>query len=145
MYGEGLLKGLGVTFKHYFQKTRTQEYPDVMPDLPPTVKNYFRIDPDKCTSCGICANTCPNRVISIEKCRDENNKWKLTDYSMNLMYCLFCGFCVESCPQGALTATQDFEKSVYTREETKAHLFHEDYVCSKPEEAAGENGKEEKA
>ena len=33
MKGTGILKGLGVTFKMFFRKKVTQDYPDVTPDI----------------------------------------------------------------------------------------------------------------
>jgi NADH-quinone oxidoreductase subunit I len=123
VYGEGLLKGLGVTIKHFFQPKVTEKYPEVKPKLPPSVKSSFRLDPEKCTACGICANACPNKVISIKSAKDEKNKRYLTDYDMNLQYCLFCGLCEESCPQKALLIDQDFELAAYCREKTKRNLY----------------------
>ncbi|MGI6678942.1 MAG: NuoI/complex I 23 kDa subunit family protein [Dehalobacterium sp.] len=123
MKGEGLLKGLGVTFQHYVAPKVTQEYPEVKPDLPPAVKSCFRIEPDKCISCGMCVRACPNDVITLKSEKNENNKKVLTEYIMNLQYCLFCGLCEESCPTDALFADQNFELAAYTRDDTKNVMY----------------------
>lgn len=131
MRGEGLLKGLGVTIKHFFAPKITELYPEVKPKLPASVKSRFRLDREKCISCGLCANACPNNVITLTTERDENKKKKLTGYEMNLQYCLYCGLCEESCPTNALVADQDFELAAYTRENTKKDLLAEDLARNK--------------
>ncbi|WP_227766664.1 NuoI/complex I 23 kDa subunit family protein [Zhaonella formicivorans] len=116
MYGEGLLKGLRVTFRHFFGKAITEQYPERRPKLPPRSHGSFKLNTEKCSACGTCALSCPNNVISVESFRDENKKRHLSGFRMELMYCLFCGLCVESCPSSALKFTDDFELSCYSRD-----------------------------
>ncbi len=125
MFGKGLINGLRVTIGHLFEKNITQQYPEEHPKLPPRSRCSFQLDSEKCTSCGICALSCPNRVIKIESYKDENKKKHLSNYEMELGYCLFCGLCVESCPSKALQVTSDFELSTYSRAKTKLTLFEE--------------------
>lgn len=124
MFGKGLINGLRVTLGHLFEKKITQQYPEQHPQLPPRSLCSFKLDSKKCNACGICAMSCPNKVITVDSIRDENNKKHLSAYQMELMYCLFCGLCVESCPSQALQATQDFELSVYDKAKTKLTLFN---------------------
>lgn len=125
MYGKGLLKGLAITIKHFFQPAITEQYPDVMPKLPSAVKSTFELEKAKCISCGICANACPNKVITVKSVKDENNKRQLAGYEMNLQYCLFCGLCVESCPTNAIIISQNFELASFDRADTKLSLVGE--------------------
>lgn len=115
MHGTGLLKGLGITMKKFFQKKVTEEYPDVMPKLPARSHGSFEFCPEKCISCGICVDSCPNRVIKLEYSKDEQGKKTLQNYSMNLGYCLFCGFCVEFCPKSAINFKTDFELACFKK------------------------------
>lgn len=118
MYGEGLVKGLKLTIQHFFKRKITQEYPEVMPDLPPRSHGSFVLYPEKCIACGICVNACPNGVIKVDSHRNEAGKRKLDKYSMSLGYCLFCGLCVESCPTDAIVFDTNFELACYSREDT---------------------------
>ncbi|MDT8718632.1 NADH-quinone oxidoreductase subunit I [Clostridium sp. 19966] len=123
MFGKGLINGLRVTLGHLFEKNITEQYPEQHPKLPPRSRCSFELDSEKCTACGICVLSCPNRVIKIESQKNENNRKKLTTYQMELEYCLFCGLCIESCPSKALKNTLDFELSVYRKADTKLTLF----------------------
>ena len=51
------------------------------------------IDRKKCTVCGVCVDTCPESVLSIEEGRLE---------LANPKSCTYCGICEESCPEGAV-------------------------------------------
>ncbi|UWG96332.1 NADH-quinone oxidoreductase subunit I [Dehalobacter sp. DCM] len=123
MYGQGLLKGLSISIKHFFSKKVTQMYPEEKPVLPKRFRGWFELTPEKCTACGLCVNACPNRIISIESYKDENNKRKLSKYRMLMESCIYCGFCVEACPQDALYNTQDFEKACFFRQDLDRILY----------------------
>lgn len=132
VYGEGLLKGLGITIRHFFGKAITEQYPERRPKLAPRFHGLLSLDPTKCTACGTCANFCPNGVIRIKSERDEQKRRHLTGYEVNLLYCLFCGLCVEACPEDALRFTPHFELATYRR----AGAIYDLYALSR--EAAGE-------
>ena len=59
-----------------------------------------RIQKDKCTYCGICAEVCPFTAIKV-----EHDRWNRNGAS-----CFGCGVCVDSCEHGALTYKEaDFQ------------------------------------
>ncbi len=49
----------------------------------------YRIDPEKCQSCGICARQCPVEAISGEK---------KSPYIIDQEKCIKCGTCLKACP-----------------------------------------------
>jgi len=123
VFGQGLLKGLSVTWNFCFGKAVTEQYPERRPKLPPASHGSLRLRRDKCTACGLCANACPNNVITVESMRGEDKKRRLSGYRVKLGQCLFCGLCVESCPQGALYWHPEFELACYRFEDTEQDLF----------------------
>ncbi|HNX28672.1 MAG TPA: NADH-quinone oxidoreductase subunit I [Syntrophomonadaceae bacterium] len=143
MQGTGLLKGLGVTLKHFFQREITEQYPDVMPELPERYRGCLQYDFKKCIVCGICINTCPNDVLSMETEKVENSKKKrLLSYTIDFQYCMFCNLCVEACPASCLYFNQNFELSVYNRDDIRmVYLRPADMVDT--EEAANDQAEDQ--
>ncbi|MDD3365409.1 MAG: NADH-quinone oxidoreductase subunit I [Syntrophomonas sp.] len=124
MYGKGLLKGLGITFKHTFEKDITIQYPEEMPFLQDRFRGCLAFDFGKCIACGLCTKACPNNVLSFETAKEEGaKKKKLLSYTIDLQYCLFCNLCVEVCPTNTLYFTHNFELTKLNREEIKI-IYH---------------------
>lgn len=118
MYGFGLIKGMGITMKRFFMKKVTEQYPEVKPNLPPRSHGSFGFDFDKCISCNLCANACPNGVIRVDSVKNESGKKVLEQYNMSTGYCLYCGLCVKACPTSALYFKTDFNSICYSKEDT---------------------------
>lgn len=112
MFGQGLLKGLGITLRELFIKKVTVQYPEQRCYIAPRFHGEFVFDAEKCINCGMCANACPNKVIQIDSEKADKKKIQ-TKFTMNIQYCLFCGLCVESCPKGALRFSDKFEMAKY--------------------------------
>ena len=65
-YGNGLAKGMVVTFKHLFRHPVTTQYPEQK--LNPSRRlrgNELVWDNIKCTGCATCAKSCPQGAIHI--------------------------------------------------------------------------------
>jgi len=54
-----------------------------------------KIDPERCTGCGICVEVCPQEAIKVYDIAEVDGE-KCTD----------CGTCVEECPNEAITITE---------------------------------------
>lgn len=56
----------------------------------------LRLDPEKCTGCGMCLEVCPHSVLA-----KENGKVRI-DW---LDACMECGACARNCPSAAITVS----------------------------------------
>jgi NADH-quinone oxidoreductase subunit I len=145
MNGQGLIKGLGITFKHFFQKEITEQYPDVMPRLAPRFRGCLRFQFEKCIACGICVNNCPNDVLSFETDKNEKGKKKkLLNYTIDFQYCMFCNLCVEGCPTSCLHFDHEFELSRFSREDIKMIYQRPEGLDEAEEGSAEQEDKEQK-
>jgi NADH-quinone oxidoreductase subunit I len=138
MFGKGLVKGLQITLEEFFSPKLTVQYPDEQHTVPERFHGRFVLDLNKCIACGLCANACPNRVISMEK-QKVGKKQYLTEYVMSIQYCMFCGLCVENCNKDALHFSKDFDMNQYfyrdiplvlARREVPAELIEAEAVAA---------------
>ncbi|MPZ87818.1 MAG: 4Fe-4S dicluster domain-containing protein [Nitriliruptorales bacterium] len=127
----GLLKGLGVTLKTFFQRATTQQYPHVKPDLPPRTRGVIALMEENCTVCMLCARECPDWCIYIDSHKEvvppkeeggrARTRNMLDRFAIDFALCMYCGICVEVCPFDALFWSPEFEYSTYSVRE----LTHE--------------------
>ncbi|KAF1085795.1 Ferredoxin-1 [Sporotomaculum syntrophicum] len=66
----------------------------------------FLVDPQKCKGSGICAVSCPGKLISINK-QDKLPHW----IEGAEQQCILCHHCVSSCPNQAITINKIMEDS----------------------------------
>ncbi|GLW99562.1 4Fe-4S binding protein [Microtetraspora sp. NBRC 16547] len=120
--GEGLAKGLAVTFKHMVRKSVTQQYPEVQPDLPPRSRGVIALVEENCTVCMLCARECPDWCIYIDSHKEtlpapEGGRPRarnvLDRFAIDFSLCMYCGICVEVCPFDALFWAPEFEYAEY--------------------------------
>lgn len=124
-FGE-IVKGLGLTFKHLFEKSITQQYPHTKPILPDGyrgIMSLLRYDDgtERCVGCALCEIACPSNVIKVVSAEEPDrplNRFAKT-YTFDVTRCVFCGFCVDACPVDALAMTKEYEWS----SENKRTLF----------------------
>lgn len=124
-FGE-IARGLGVTFKHMFEKSITQQYPHIKPKLPEGYRGVMSLlryedGTERCVGCALCEIACPSNVIKVVSAEEPGrplNRWAET-YTFDVTRCVFCGFCVDACPVDALAMTKEYEWS----SENKRTLF----------------------
>lgn len=121
MFGEGLLKGLRITWRELFTRKVTIQYPEERAPIPARFHGRFELDVDKCIACGLCANACPNKVIQLERAK-VGKKQYLTKYVMRIEYCMFCGMCVEACNKDALKFSHVINMNQYFRDKVRLIL-----------------------
>ncbi len=77
-------------------------------------RGLLGFDEPKCTTCLLCAETCPIDVITVKGVKIEGRKGKApTTYLIDYSKCMFCGLCVEVCPTEALFFTRQFEGATF--------------------------------
>ena len=117
----GLVKGLSVTMKTMTRRAVTQQYPHVMPDLPPRTRGVIAFKEENCTVCMLCSRECPDWCIYIESHKDvvppktpgarARTRNVLDRFAIDFALCMYCGICVEVCPFDALFWSPHFEYS----------------------------------
>lgn len=123
---KSLATGLRVTFKEFFTKKITQQYPENRNELVmfPRFRGQLDMPHDtnnehNCTACGICQMNCPNGTINVESemvvQEDGKKKKVLKTYHYDLGMCTFCNLCVLTCPSDAIKFTTEFENAMYRR------------------------------
>lgn len=147
MFGQGLIKGLQITWKEMLAKKVTVQYPEERIPMAKRFHGRFVFHEDRCIVCGLCANACPNKVIEFERVK-VGKKQYLTKYVMRIEYCMFCGLCVEACPKEAITFSDVIEMNQYLRRAVRLVMI--DRPAPPPEalaeaEAAAGDDKAEKA
>ena len=68
-----------------------------------------KVDPDKCTGCGMCAEACPDQIIKVVPENEapmvfcaNHDRGVVTRKNCSIG-CIGCGKCVRICPQGAIS------------------------------------------
>ncbi len=140
MFGFGVLKGMGVTFKNfvlsYFSKERltTVQYPEERLPEKERFRNFpFLIYDEKpedlrCVSCDICAKECPPKCITIVRDTDEAGKplKRPKEFDIDFSICMNCGICEEACPFDAIFMDHDFE--IAGPERQQSLVYHKDQL-----------------
>ncbi|MEW6587511.1 MAG: NADH-quinone oxidoreductase subunit I [Nitrospirota bacterium] len=113
-----ILKGMALTLRMMFTHAVTIQYPKERRKIAPgfrgqhaLVKHPITMNA-KCVGCGLCATICPSQCIKVMRAKGAVEK-----YELEILRCIYCGFCVEACPYGALSMTENYEYSAYTRPE----------------------------
>lgn len=117
-----LLKGLALTFRTFFTRPVTLQYPEEKMVMYPRFRGLHELQRDGdgkiiCVACELCAAVCPAKCIRVEPAEDENHVRYPKVYEIDLLRCIFCGFCQEACPYGAILLRGNYEMADYTRQD----------------------------
>ena len=118
-----LFIGLITTFKYFFKRRVTLNYPNEKGPLSPRFKGEHALrrypsGAERCIGCKLCEAICPAQAITIETGpANKNGIRSTTKYDIDMTKCIYCGFCQESCPVDAIVEGPNFEFATETREE----------------------------
>ncbi len=139
-----LLKGLSLTLRTLFTRPVTRRYPKEKRPVQPGFRGLHALAKNeegkmKCVGCGLCGAYCPSQCIYIYTTEGEDHNKVVERYEIEVLRCIYCGFCVEACPFGAITLSEHYEYSDYSRD---AFYMTKDKLLSNWDKYfAGEKGK----
>lgn len=116
LYIPELIRGMGVTLRHFFVNTFTKRdivtmrYPEETVEYPERNRGVHRLmlredGSVRCVACMMCSTVCPAHCIHIEAGeRDDGSgieKYPVK-FDIDELVCVVCGLCVEACPCDAI-------------------------------------------
>lgn len=104
--GNILYFGTGITLAWILNDNRSFcKYICPIPPIQKVLSRFsvlkFRIDPKKCTNCGLCEKNCPMDIKLLEY-KNAGKRIKSTE-------CILCNACCDSCPSGAISLSSGMD------------------------------------
>lgn len=144
LYLPAILGGLFITFKHFFRKKATINYPEVSRQFSAVYRGQHVLKRDEqgrenCTACGLCAVACPAEAITMTAAERQPGEEHLyreekyaSVYEINMLRCIFCGLCEEACPKEAIFLTDRIVASGFKRD---GFIYGKDQLVEPVEES----------
>lgn len=122
-----IFTGMGITFRHLFTKSVTVQYPVQRDVLPERVRLKLHVNIDDCIGCRLCERACPVECIDIgtikstddvdlgETSTGHKKKLWVDKFDIDMAKCCYCELCVHPCPTDCITMVEEYEYSVYDR------------------------------
>ena len=146
LYLPAIIKGMGITLRHFFKKKVTVQYPEQKREFSPVFRGRHilmrdEVGAERCTACGLCALACPAEAITMTAAERNKGEEKLyreekyaAVYEINMLRCIFCGYCEEACPKDAIYLSETIMPANYNR---KSFIYKkEDLLIPNPQQKA---------
>ncbi len=126
--------GMSQTWKALFRPGITLQYPNERWQLPTNARGILFNNVDDCIGCYKCARICPVDCIYIDtvKALPEEDLGKasmgnpirqhLIRFDIDMFKCCYCDDCTTVCPTECLYMTDEYENSVFSRENGIYHF-----------------------
>ncbi|MFQ5652125.1 MAG: 4Fe-4S dicluster domain-containing protein [bacterium] len=126
--------GMGQTWKALFRPAITLQYPGEKWQLPVNARGILFNNVDDCIGCYKCARVCPVDCIYIDtvKAHPEEDLGKASmgnpirqhviRFDIDMFKCCYCDDCTTVCPTECLYMTEEYENSVFSRENGIYHF-----------------------
>ncbi len=120
-----LFKGLGVTWRAFWSKKFTIQYPEEETPISPRFRGMLALrrypnGEERCIACKLCEAACPALAITIEAAPRADGSRRTTRYDIDAFKCIYCGYCEEACPVDAVVLTPE---SHYTMQKRGDEIF----------------------
>ncbi len=135
MLGTGIIRGMYTTIKEAFGRRLTVNYPWEKREPYERFRGSLAVSVAEsgealCTACGVCVQSCPDRIIRVE--RDPEVKLKAKELSIEVSRCMFCGLCEEACKFGAIRFVPDYEFATYDKADIARYYLIKDGQVVRP-------------
>ncbi len=121
LYLPEIFRGLSITFRKFFEKPITRQYPEEPLPTDEVTRGQPRLvvkDDGNiaCVSCGMCEVACPAYAITIDGGEtDRQIEREPVRFEIDMLRCILCGFCEEACPKDAIFMSNELELADTTR------------------------------
>jgi NADH-quinone oxidoreductase subunit I len=152
----GSFQAMRTTFRNFFRRATTVQYPKVRRPLPRQWRGgTFALTLDaetkeeNCIGCRLCEYICPSQIIRVTLRKGDKRENGIgatycDEFTLDFEACMQCELCVQVCPTDAIVMTRYLADCPYSREDlflSKERLFdHGRKLLERPDDESFATG-----